>query len=88
MWKLEGFYGFFKGNGVNVVRIAPFSAFEFFFYEFYKHHIFGGDAATPMVKLLCGGLTGSTASFLTYPLDLIRTHLTIKVDWGDTKPSI
>ena len=36
MWTHEGFYGLFKGNGVNVVRIAPFSAFEFFFYEFYK----------------------------------------------------
>ena len=36
MWRNEGFYGFFKGNGVNVVRIAPFSALEFFFYDFYK----------------------------------------------------
>ena len=36
MWRNEGFRGFFKGNGVNVVRIAPFSAFEFFFYDFYK----------------------------------------------------
>ena len=36
MAKNEGFRGFFKGNGVNVVRIAPFSAFEFFFYDFYK----------------------------------------------------
>jgi len=36
MWRNEGMYGFFKGNGVNVVRIAPFSAFEFFFYEVYK----------------------------------------------------
>ena len=43
MWRNEGFYGFFKGNGVNVVRIAPFSAFEFFFYDFYKHQLFGGE---------------------------------------------
>ena len=40
MYRVEGVYGFFKGNGVNVVRIAPFSAFEFFFYEFYKQKIF------------------------------------------------
>jgi len=40
MWRNEGLYGFFKGNGVNVVRIAPFSAFEFFFYEFYKNTLF------------------------------------------------
>jgi len=33
MWTKEGMKGFMKGNGVNVVRIAPFSAFEFYFYE-------------------------------------------------------
>ena len=36
MYKKEGFKGLFKGNGVNIVRIAPFSGFEFFFYELYK----------------------------------------------------
>ena len=90
MWKVEGFYGFFKGNGVNVVRVAPFSAFEFFFYEFYKQNIFGGQPTSPnLSKLVCGGLTGMTASTLTYPLDLIRTKLSIQVTNVDgTKPSI
>ena len=88
MWKNEGLYGFLKGNGVNVVRIAPFSAFEFFFYEFYKYHLFGGVEATATSKLMCGGLTGMTASFLTYPLDLIRTVLSVQVDNPTSKPSI
>ena len=79
MWQKEGMYGFFKGNGINVVRIAPFTAFEFFFYDFYKHSLFGGQTASNLSKLLCGGLTGMTASFLTYPLDLIRTLLSIDV---------
>ena len=88
----EGWYGFFKGNGVNVVRIAPFSAFEFFFYEFYKTKLFASQNMTPMNKLMCGALTGMTASTLTYPLDLIRTKLSIIVDnpnaEGGKKPSI
>lgn len=79
MWQNEGFYGFFKGNGVNVVRIAPFTAFEFFFYDLYKENLFGGHTASNTSKLFCGGLTGMTASFLTYPLDLIRTLLSINV---------
>jgi len=79
MWQKEGLYGFFKGNGVNVVRIAPFTAFEFFFYDFYKENLFGGQTASKTQKLICGGLTGCTASFLTYPLDLIRTLLSIDV---------
>ena len=79
MWQKEGMYGFFKGNGVNVVRIAPFTAFEFFFYDLYKENVFGGHTASNLSKLWCGGLTGMTASFLTYPLDLIRTLLSINV---------
>ena len=62
------------------MRIAPFSAFEFFFYEAYKQTLFSGDATSKTSKLLCGGLTGMTASTLTYPLDLIRTKLSIAVD--------
>lgn len=88
MWKHEGMYGFFKGNGVNVARIAPFSAFEFFFYDLYKMQFFGGQNASKMSKLSCGGLTGMTASFLTYPLDLIRTVLSIQVSDASVKPSI
>ena len=79
MWKHEGMYGFFKGNGVNVLRIAPFSAFEFYFYELYKHKVFGGNQTSIRDKFICGGMTGMTASFLTYPLDLIRTKLSINV---------
>ena len=85
MTQKEGFYGLLKGNGVNVVRIAPFSAFEFFFYDLYKSHIFGGTTASPWAKLLCGGLTGMTSSFLTYPLDLIRTIMSVKVGAANAK---
>jgi len=89
MWRNEGVYGFFKGNGVNVVRIAPFSAFEFFFYEFYKQTLFRDkEQISNLNKLVCGGLTGMTASTLTYPLDLIRTKLSINVADSTIKPSI
>ena len=65
MYKLEGVKGFFKGNGVNIVRIAPFSAFEFFFYEFYKHTLYKDAQSNDYLsKLVCGGLTGMTASTL------------------------
>ena len=83
MYKLEGLAGYFKGNGATVSKIAPFSAFEFYFYEVYKNTLFPGkqkNEFTYMQKLICGGLTGSTASFLTYPLDLIKTFLTINVE--------
>lgn len=83
MGKEDGFRGYMKGNGANVVRIAPFSAYEMFFYELYKVEIFGNPKQMDnWSKFVCGGLTGMTASTLTYPLDLIRTYLSINVESG------
>lgn len=36
MYTEEGVRGFFKGNGTNVARIAPFSAIQFFSFDVYK----------------------------------------------------
>ena len=88
MYRQEGWYGFFKGNGVNVARIAPFSAFEFYFYEVYKAQLFTEASITPSKKLLCGAFTGMTATALTYPLDLIRLKLSIRVDPGVDRPGM
>ena len=36
MMEKEGWRGFFKGNGTNVIRIAPYSAIQFLSYEKFK----------------------------------------------------
>ena len=33
MWKEEGFRGFMRGNGINCIRIIPYSAVQFTTYE-------------------------------------------------------
>ena len=80
-YSLEGFRGFFKGNGSNVAKIVPFSAVEFFAFEMAKHHIMPKD--NPRHKgwlLFSGSLAGVIASILTYPMDLVRTILAIHTD--------
>lgn len=62
MWQKEGVRGFFKGNWVNIVKIGPFSAFEFYFYELYKKVLFPNAAHDDKFsKLVSGALTGITA---------------------------
>jgi solute carrier family 25 phosphate transporter 23/24/25/41 len=67
MGKSEGFFGYFKGNGVNALRIAPFVACQFYFYELFK-----GLAASLNIKsvygtkLLYGGLSGIVTSVAVY----------------------
>jgi hypothetical protein len=40
MYQLEGYKGFFKGNGITMAKIIPFSAIEFYFYEVYKSNLY------------------------------------------------
>ena len=46
---------------------------------------------TPMLRLLCGGVAGITSVTVTYPLDIVRTRLSIQsasfADLGVRDPS-
>lgn len=81
MWQEEGWRGFMRGNGTNCVRIVPYSAVQFGSYNFYKRHFFepqpGADLG-PLMRLTCGGLAGITSVTFTYPLDIVRTRLSIQ----------
>ena len=86
MWTSEGFYGFFKGNGINVVRIAPFVAFQFYFYELFKRVFFPQEETNVYaIKFVCGGLSGIVTSTLTYPLDFLRTFMAIQTSVHKTE---
>lgn len=83
MYRIEGLRGFFKGNGTNVIRIAPYSAIQFMSYEKYKKKFLekdGEDAVhlTPVQNLVAGGMAGVTSLLCTYPLDLVRSRLTVQ----------
>ncbi|KAK3395269.1 mitochondrial carrier domain-containing protein [Podospora didyma] len=81
MWKEEGWRGFMRGNGTNCIRIVPYSAVQFGSYNFYKRSIFerfSGDTLTPFARLICGGMAGITSVSFTYPLDIVRTRLSIQ----------
>ncbi|KAF8585912.1 mitochondrial carrier [Ramaria rubella] len=79
MWREEGFKGFMRGNGINCLRIVPYSAVQFTTYEQLKKFLtFHGTRPldTP-TRLLAGALAGITSVCTTYPLDLVRSRLSI-----------
>ncbi|KAK8139547.1 hypothetical protein PG984_000670 [Apiospora sp. TS-2023a] len=81
MWKEEGWRGFMAGNGTNCIRIVPYSAVQFGSYNLYKRTFFEqypGASLSPFQRLICGGIAGVTSVFLTYPLDIVRTRLSIQ----------
>ncbi|KFZ07357.1 hypothetical protein V501_06543 [Pseudogymnoascus sp. VKM F-4519 (FW-2642)] len=80
IWREEGWKGFMRGNGTNCVRIVPYSAVQFGSYNFYKKFFEptpGADLSS-FRRLICGGAAGITSVFFTYPLDIVRTRLSIQ----------
>eukprot|EP01135_Chromosphaera_perkinsii_P009212 Nk52_evm47s1671 gene=Nk52_evmTU47s1671 len=79
MYKEDGFRGLYRGNGSNVIRIAPTVALQFYFFETIKSLI-TDDKRDLFVyeRLLAGGTAGIISATITYPLDFVRARLTIQ----------
>ena len=80
MYTDEGWRGLMRGNGTNCIRIVPYSAVQFGSYNIYKRFAAATPGADldPVRRLFCGGLAGITSVTFTYPLDIVRTRLSIQ----------
>lgn len=80
MWRDEGWRGLMRGNGTNCIRIVPYSAVQFGSYNFYKTFFEASPGAdlSSIRRLVCGGAAGITSVVFTYPLDIVRTRLSIQ----------
>ena len=81
IYQVEGVLGYFKGNGTNVIRIVPYSAVQFATYEGVKRLLTRNipvltDDST-LLKLISGAFAGTASVMFTYPLDLVRTRLSL-----------
>lgn len=78
MWQEEGFAGFMRGNGINCLRIVPYSAIQFCTYEIAKEKLKDkeGNLGTPS-RLLAGAIGGTFSCVGTFPLDLVRARISI-----------
>ena len=79
MWINEGWRGFMRGNGTNCVRIVPYSAVQFGSFNLYRPFFETSEGVLdPIPRLMCGGCAGITSVTFTYPLDIVRTRLSIQ----------
>ena len=87
-WKKEGWKGMFKGNGANCLKVAPSRGTQFLVFEYMKRRIVAGTfffaaAGAPLnafTRLFAGGVAGMAAATLVYPLEVIKTILTVYPD--------
>ncbi|WVZ79493.1 hypothetical protein U9M48_027065 [Paspalum notatum var. saurae] len=80
----EGWTGLFRGNLVNVIRVAPSKAIELFAFDTAKKLLTPKADESPKTflppSLVAGALAGVSSTLCTYPLELIKTRLTIEKD--------
>lgn len=78
IYREEGYRGLFRGNGVNCVRIVPYTAIQYTVYEDLKDMVTGGVRPLATGEKLACGMAGGLASVLgTYPMDLVKTRLSV-----------
>ena len=72
--KADGFKGLYRGFWPTLVRDVPCWGSYFFFFDFFKNHIFEGKDSV-IAKIISGGLCGPISWALTYPTDIVKTHV-------------
>ena len=77
-----GLRGFWRGNGVNVLKAAPELAVRFYTFETLLTMLGGGQrldkAHVPVLhRALAGASAGVTAQLVIYPLETIKTRVAV-----------
>ncbi|XP_063327159.1 calcium-binding mitochondrial carrier protein SCaMC-3b isoform X3 [Pelmatolapia mariae] len=76
-----GVLSLWRGNGINVLKIAPESAIKFMAYEQIKWLIRGnkeGGSLRVQERFIAGSLAGATAQTIIYPMEVLKTRLTLR----------
>ena len=89
LFRSEGMKGFFKGNGANCLKVAPTRGVQFFAFEKFKSKLVDYKRASmglpddenivlhPIERLIAGGFAGMIASSMVYPIEVVKTMLTM-----------
>ncbi|KAJ3274088.1 hypothetical protein HDV01_003581 [Terramyces sp. JEL0728] len=74
-----GILSFFRGNGLNVLKIVPESALKFYVFEYSKqfiadHYNTDKESLGMIPRLVAGGMGGLVSQFAIYPIETIKTR--------------
>lgn len=90
----EGIVGLWAGNGANLVRIFPAKGVVFASNDLWRNQMRKLTSHKDEKKLpshlsfLAGGLSGTTATAVTYPLDFARGRMSGKLATSVDKPRV
>eukprot|EP00668_Euglena_longa_P002195 GGOE01002539.1.p1 GENE.GGOE01002539.1~~GGOE01002539.1.p1 ORF type:complete len:458 (+),score=114.68 GGOE01002539.1:68-1441(+) len=78
IYKEGGMRAFWRGNGANIVKIAPESGIKFFVFDHAKRRLAADPKnATVSERLCAGAMAGVVSQTCIYPLETIKTRMAI-----------
>ncbi|KAM8878422.1 mitochondrial adenyl nucleotide antiporter SLC25A24 isoform 2-T3 [Spinachia spinachia] len=80
MLKEGGLRSLWRGNGINVLKIAPETAIKFTAYEKIKNVMRSNNETRNLrvhERFVAGSLAGATAQTAIYPMEVLKTRLTL-----------
>lgn len=80
MLKEGGVKGLWRGNGINVLKIAPETAIKFASYEQVKRFIKGDSKENLSIyeRFIAGALAGGISQTTIYPMEVLKTRLALR----------
>ncbi|XP_074653824.1 calcium-binding mitochondrial carrier protein SCaMC-2-like isoform X3 [Tubulanus polymorphus] len=80
MLREGGVKSLWRGNGVNVIKIAPESAMKFMAYEQVKRLFRGDDNRDLQLyeRFLSGSMAGAISQTIIYPMEVLKTRLALR----------
>lgn len=79
LYEEGGLRGLWRGNGMNVIKIAPESAIKFMAYEQIKAFVKGDKKELGVFeRLLSGSAAGVVSQTTIYPMEVMKTRLALR----------
>merc|ERR1711907_933536 len=73
---MGGLRGFWMGNGLNCIKIAPEMGIKLVAFDAIKDRVAADpDKATTVERFVAGGVAGALARAAVYPLDVLKTRM-------------
>ncbi|KAJ1337062.1 hypothetical protein BSLG_006822 [Batrachochytrium salamandrivorans] len=89
IYKDGGIMSFYRGNGLNILKIFPESALKFFVFE-YSKDIIRSMSSNPEAedslgvggRFIAGGIAGLVSQFAIYPIEITKTRMMSQITNG------
>ncbi|XP_053966696.1 mitochondrial glutamate carrier 1-like [Anastrepha obliqua] len=75
-YRAEGYFGMYRGSGVNILLITPEKAIKLTANDYFRHKLTTKDGQLPMTsQMLAGGLAGAFQIIVTTPMELLKIQM-------------